>query len=317
MADASLTVKMALDRLALKQGLEGAGKDVDGFKKHFESSLRETRGAVKDVAGSIDGIGRAFEGSIGGAISGLRDLMQLIPVAPWAAMGTAAAGAFTAIAKGYEELINKVADSEDKATSARQKNIEKFRKAIGIKSATDKALEGTDSDATKIAAQRTLEILNLTEKIAENTRKVSVLKQSEIFWADEIKKINEETAQLEEQRGKFSEDLIKLNEKLDKSKTETDKKRAEAGKKFFEDEVKRLEDLETKRRKIEDDEARANYKKMAQKADAVIKESEERKKAQEDIAELYKRERKEANFASGIDIYQKMGGRVGSNLDVG
>jgi hypothetical protein len=305
----------------MKQGLEGATNDAKNFKDSFERSMRETKGAVKDVAGSIDGIGRAFEGSIQGAIAGFKDFVGLLSTSPWAAWGAGVAGIITGVAKLYESQVEKIADSEDKIGRARAKNRADFKKSIGIDSdSADKALASGKEVAEAMRVEKEKQVLALTKQIEENTRKVSVLKQSEIMWADEIKSINEETAMLEEKRGDASRELIKLNEGIVKLK----EKDADSEKKSADDA------LDIERKKVEKFNERVKRywkevderKKISKELEKILQDEKKREleiiqSAEDDKAQAYKRREGTADFSRGIDIYQRMGGRIGANLDVG
>ena len=316
MSDASLTVKMSLDRLALKQGLEGASNDAKGFKDTFERSMRDTKGAVKDVAGSIDGIGRAFDGSVQGAISGFKDFVGLLSISPWAAWGAGVAGIITGVAKVYESQINKIADSEDKLTEARARNRESYKKATGLdKDTADQALKSGKKEAQELQSVKLKEVEGLTDKINENNRKAGVLMQSSVMWADEIKKINEENLDLENKRGEASKQLAKLNEGIAdiKEKEDADELKREQAKveahnrrvrKYFEEEKKAAQE----KKKIEEE-----ADKIANKKDyARQKTLELFAGANEKLQDIFTKQR--TSIFDNADVYQKIGGQVGRNL---
>ena len=318
MADASLTVRMALDRLALKQGLDGAGKDVDGFKKHFESSLRETRGAVKDVAGSIEGIGRAFDGSIGGAVSGLRDLMALIKTSPWLAFATAAAGAITQIASKAEEAAKKEEERIDRLAKKEAAVRKEFRAAMG--SGFDPKAEAEKLAAdVKYPGDFEAAVKQQTEKLAQAKGEAFRRAQAgEEFQSD----LNDKAVMdLLDRASKEAQILKELKDAQTKFNAEFLKNEQEAARKELEERTKNakkiLKEEADKRKKLEKLDKDAKDKRIKIQDEEREKELDVRSKANQDIEELYKREKKTPNFSSGIDIYQKMGGQFGANLDVG
>jgi hypothetical protein len=118
---ASLTVKMGLDGKPLKDGLNSAKGEVRSFAASFKSELGETKGAVKDVAGTIEGMSRAFDGSVSGAVGGFKDFIGLLKTSPLLSIGGLVAGVITAIATSAEKAAN---DAAEKLA----KSIEEFKR---------------------------------------------------------------------------------------------------------------------------------------------------------------------------------------------
>ena len=389
-----LTVGLSLDKSKLKQGLDGAGADAENFKKKFESSMRETRGAVKDVAGSIEGIGRAFDGSVQGMVSGFRDLAQLIPISPWAAMGAAAAGAFTAIAKYAENAENKIAEQLDKSIVKWKKFRDEAKRLdneiAGLKREAQKPESGTteavdfagkekaaaeeaykaaqkanaesakriemmraakpvfDEYAKAYGKEAAADILNPTRTTptgqSVSSQRASLQSRGILFDASIIESLRSGQYNKEEEN---AEESIRNLKAAEKEKLEAEQRYTQELKKYQDARTKDAKDGDAqrkrdaeqaqreldarvmavmaeghnefveKRRKQIQEESRIRRATLKVEDDLAEKEMEARARANEDIADVYKKREGKADFSSGIDMYQRMGGRVGANLDVG
>lgn len=316
MADASLTVKMALDRLALKQGLEGAGKDVDSFKKKFESSLNETRGAVKDVAGSIDGIGRALDGSIQGAVSGFKDFTQLLTASPWAAWAAAAVAAITAVIKSSEKMYTELDEAGGKAGKARAKSRRDVVKALGldeqakINGKSFEELKEGSADATSEAEKLTKQITDLNEQITRMESHVSAI---EVIWpgavtSDQVIELKKNLAELEKQRGEAAAKANTLTDAATAKELAAERAKVEAHNKRVREQLKADEEM-----------AQAIAKNDQEEKDRNQKLFELQQNYDEEVAKLYEEQRaSEGKQYSSIfdrsDMYQRIGGQVGANI---
>ena len=316
MADASLTVKMALDRLALKQGLEGAGKDVDSFKKKFESSLNETRGAVKDVAGSIDGIGRALDGSIQGAVSGFKDFTQLLSSNPWAAWSTAAVAAVTAVVKAVEGMYTKLDEAGGKAGKERAKSRKDVVKALGldepgISEKSFSELKKGSSDATSETEKLTKQITALNKQISgleENVSWYDALSMTSEDTASQVEALKNQLAELEKQRGEAAKKANMLTDAATAKELAAERAKVEAHNKRVREQLKADEEM-----------AQAIAKNDQEEKDRNQKLFELQQNYDEEVAKLYEDQRaSEGKQYSSIfdrsDMYQRMGGQVGANI---
>lgn len=317
MADASLTVRMALDRLALKQGLDGAGKDVDGFKKHFESSLRETRGAVKDVAGSIDGIGRAFEGSIGGAVAGFKDFTQLLSASPWAAWSAAGVAAVAAVVKAVENMYTKLDEAGSKAGKERAKNRKDVVEALGIKSPDDLA-DKSYAQIKEGAKSATTETERLTKEITALNKQISGLEKN-VSWYDALSLTSEDTAsqvealknklaELEKQRGEAARKANSMSDAAVSKELAAERSKVDAFNKRVREQLKAEEDAAKEKQKADEKQAERE-KKLAQLGDDYAQ-----KRAELEDARYAKNDRKYSSIFERTDMYQRMGGQVGANI---
>ena len=309
-----LTVGLSLDKSKLKQGFDGAGADAENFKKKFESSMRETRGAVKDVAGSIDGIGRAFDGSIQGAIGGFKDLVNVIQVAPWAGIAAGVASIFTVVVKQIERTVEAIDKAGDSADKIRAKSRASVLKAFGAESATDKEKDFRQNVSDAAAAQ--IELGKTTEQVRALENQIAKLEpEMNVF---DLMNLDESS---------ISSQVLKLKKQLE----EAYKAQSNAADRFntaneaatnkeLASEIKKVEQHNKGVKeylKGEEEKKKAREKAVQIENDLTQKEMEARAKAQEDIADVYKRREGNADFSRGIDMYQRMGGRVGANLDVG
>lgn len=161
---ASLTVKMGLDGKPLKDGLNNAKQDAKSFAQSFERDLRETKGAVKDVSGSIDGMARAFDGSVQGAVGGFKDLIGLLAINPAAAFFSAVAGAIAGMAtiaessaKAAAEKLRKELDEFGKyakqIASLREQNAQKEKEMTRPESPSREAIDFARKELDTATAQ--------------------------------------------------------------------------------------------------------------------------------------------------------------------
>jgi len=306
---ADLTVKLGLDGKQYADGLKSATSQSKAFSDTFKRSLNETRGAVKDVSGSIEGIGKAFDGSVSGAVAGFRDLLQLVALNPWAAWGAAGAAAITAVAKAYENFQDKIMKGEDAIGTTRAKFRDAVLKASGIKTQEQTLKEGDDNKLAAGIANRTLEMFNLTDQIEKANAQLSKMRETPLEFSTEIPQVQKTIQAMEQMRGELAVQINDLTAEDDKRAD----KREKSGRDFFDNETKRLEDEAKERRKLEDDDTKASDKKSKlqrdasrDRADAI---ADENKAAKEIGAKDFS-----SIFDKG-DVYQRMGGQVGRNID--
>lgn len=317
MADASLTVRMALERLALKQGLDGANADVDGFKKKFETSLRDTRGAVKDVAGSIDGIGRALDGSIQGAVAGFKDFTQLLSTSPWAAWSAVGVAAITGVVKAVENMYTKLDEAGGRAGKERAKSRKDVIAALGFQSPDE--LSGKSYGELREGAKAAkAETEKLTEQITALNKQITGLEQNVSFYdalsltgedtASQVIGLKNQLAELEKQRGESARKANAQQEEADKRELAAAQNRTKRGNDALRAEGEAAKERERERER--DLKAYDKYVKAFNEREQSLSELDaDRKEKEKDIFG----KSRSSIFDRG-DIYQRMGGQVGANL---
>lgn len=300
---ASMTVKMGLDGKPLKEGLDNAKKQGKDFAKEFEHNLRETKGAVKDVSGTIEGLGRAFDGSVQGAISGFKDLLGLIETNPWLAFAAAAAAAFTAIASKYDELTAKILEGGKKASEAMKSAEPAYQKSRGIKSEIEMAKEGSDEQLAKALSSRVWQQFYNDEEIRKAELQRSQMQSvpgGEALYSRELEIIGNRITEMYKERKKIAEEINTLDEETAKRSEKESARRLEIMKQGH------AEAADAARKSGEQAEAERRIAAIETNADAAKYAAT--KSASEQMAGLEK-----LAFSSrySADQYARVGGQIG------
>ena len=316
-AVAKLLATLGVDTSSYEQGMNNAARKTEDFSKKFNNQLRDTRGAVKDVAGSIDGIGRALDGSIQGAVAGFKDFTQLLSASPWAAWSAVGVAAITGVVKAVENMYTKLDEAGGRAGKERAKSRKDLIAALGFQSPDDLSGKsyGELRDGAKAAKTETEK---LTEQITALNKQITGLERNVSFYdalsltgedtASQVVGLKNQLAELEKQRGESARKANAQQEEADKRELAAAQNRTKRGNDALKAEGEAAKERERERER--DLKAYDKYvKAFGEREQSLAELDADRAEKEKDIFD-----KSRSSIFEGGDIYQRMGAQVGMNI---
>lgn len=148
MSEATLIARMSLDGDKFNRSIDGA----KGKAKDFEQALGKSRQGIESTTKTIEGMSKATEGGISGAVGAVKGFLELLATNPPLALFAGIAAGVTMAAKAWEQYEEKRSEAMAGDVKAAGDAGKAFRKANKI--GADASTEGMSKDEAAVELQK-------------------------------------------------------------------------------------------------------------------------------------------------------------------